>query len=359
MTKKKLSITINIYKITVNIQFMEGIMAAQKINPKECPYYLNEFFTYQRVVKLKAERTLESYYIDLRLFLRYVKLTKGNIDPETPLNDITISDIPLELVKNFTKLDVLNYLSYVATDRQNTAKTRHRKLASLKVFYKCLYRDLNLIPENPTKDVDYPKMHEHLPKFLTLDDSIKLLENMNTEDPFYLRDYCIITLFINCGMRLSELVGLNMQDVNLNERSMRLLGKGNKERIIHINDACADAIVQYLSERTPSEAEPNALFLSNRGTRITNRRVQQIVDAALKDSNLDNQGYSTHKLRHTAATLMYQHGNVDTLILKEILGHKSISTTEIYTHIANDSVKEAMDASPLANIKNKKKSNKK
>jgi len=327
-------------------------MAQQKINPKECPHYLNEFFTYQRVVKLKAERTLESYYIDLRLFLRYVKLTKGNINPDIPINEIIISDIPLEMIKNFTKLDVLNYLGYVATDRQNTAKTRHRKLASLKVFYKCLHRDLNLIPDNPTKDVDYPKMHEHLPKFLTLDDSIKLLENMNDEDPFYFRDYCIITLFINCGMRLSELVGLNLQDINLDERSMRLLGKGNKERIIHINDSCADAIIRYLAERKHSELEPNALFLSNRGTRITNRRVQQIVENALKDSNLDNQGYSTHKLRHTAATLMYQHGNVDTLILKEILGHKSISTTEIYTHISNDSLKAAMDASPLANIKN-------
>lgn len=333
----------------------EVLMALQKINPKECPHYLNEFFTYQRVVKLKAERTLESYYIDLRLFLRYVKLTKGNIDPNTSIKEIIISDVPLEMVKEFTKLDILNYLSYVATDRQNTAKTRHRKLASLKVFYKCLHRDLNLIPDNPTKDVDYPKMHEHLPKFLTLDDSIKLLENMNDEDPFYFRDYCIITLFINCGMRLSELVGLNLQDINLDERSMRLLGKGNKERIIHINDSCADAIVKYLDERKHSETEPNALFLSNRGTRITNRRVQQIVDNALKDSNLDNQGYSTHKLRHTAATLMYQHGNVDTLILKEILGHKSISTTEIYTHISNDSLKAAMDASPLANIKNKKK----
>lgn len=331
-------------------------MASQKINPKECPRYLNEFFTYQRVVKIKAERTLESYYIDLRLFLRYVKLTKGDIDPKTPINQITISDVPLELVCNFTKLDILNYLSYVATERNNAAKTRHRKLASLKVFYKCLYRDLNLIPDDPTKDVDYPKMHEHLPKFLTLDDSIKLLENMSDEDPFYYRDYCIITLFINCGMRLSELVGLNMQDVNLDERTMRLLGKGNKERIIHVNDACADALVKHMSERKPSQEEPNALFLSKRGTRITNRRVQQIVDNALKDSNLDNQGYSTHKLRHTAATLMYQHGNVDTLILKEILGHKSISTTEIYTHISNESLKEAMDASPLANIKNNKKS---
>lgn len=329
------------------------------INPAECPYYLNDFFTYQRVVRLKSERTIESYYVDLRLFLRYLKVKHGVVPQDTPFKFIDIADVPLEYIKSFTKLDALQYLNYVASVRGNTAKTRHRKLASLRMFFKCLYRDLNIIDSDPTKDVDYPKMHEHLPKFLTLDESINLLENMNTDDPFYLRDYCIITLFINCGMRLSELVGLNMQDINLDERSMRLLGKGNKERIIHINDACADAIVSYLPTRKESETERNALFLSKQGNRISNRRVEQVVENALKDSNLDNRGLSTHKLRHTAATLMYQHGNVDTLVLKEILGHKSISTTEIYTHISNDTLKEAMDASPLANIKNKKKPEKK
>ena len=329
------------------------------INPAECPYYLNDFFTYQRVVRLKSERTIESYYVDLRLFLRYLKVKHGVVPQDTPFKFIDIADVPLEYIKSFTKLDALQYLNSVASVRGNTAKTRHRKLASLRMFFKCLYRDLNIIDSDPTKDVDYPKMHEHLPKFLTLDESVNLLENMNTDDPFYLRDYCIITLFINCGMRLSELVGLNMQDVNLDERSMRLLGKGNKERIIHINDACADAIVSYLPTRKESETERNALFLSKQGNRISNRRVEQVVENALKDSNLDNRGLSTHKLRHTAATLMYQHGNVDTLVLKEILGHKSISTTEIYTHISNDTLKEAMDASPLANIKNKKKPEKK
>ena len=333
---------------------MEGAMAYGKIDPKECPPYLNEFFTYQRVVKIKSERTLESYYIDLRLFLRYIKLTKIGVPDGTSMNEISITDLPIEYVSSVSKLDILNYLSYVATERNNTAKTRHRKLASLRVFYKCLYKDLDLIPNDPTKDVDYPKMHEHLPKYLTLDDSIKLLNNMNDEDPYYYRDYCIVTSFINCGMRLSELVGINLQDIDLNERSLRLLGKGNKERIIHINDACASAVVQYLNERPVSQSEPNALFLSKRGTRITNRRVEQIVENALKDSGLDNQGYSTHKLRHTAATLMYQHGKVDTLVLKDILGHKSIATTEIYTHISNESIKDAMDASPLANIKNTK-----
>lgn len=325
------------------------------INPDECPYFLNDFFTYQRVVLLKSEKTIDTYFIDLRIFLRYLKVKNGVVPPNTPFNMIDISDVPLEYIKSLTKLDILQYLNYVASDRKNTAKTRHRKLASLRLFFRCLHRDLELISEEPTKDVDYPKMHEHLPKFLTLDESIKLLENMNTEDPFYLRDYCIVTLFINCGMRLSELVGLNMQDVDLDERTMRLLGKGNKERIIHVNDACADAILTYLPTRKPSDKEPNALFLSKQGSRITNRRVEQIVDNALRDSNLDNRGLSTHKLRHTAATLMYQHGNVDPLMLKEILGHKSISTTEIYTHISNDGLKQAMDASPLANIRNKNK----
>lgn len=325
------------------------------IDPSECPYFLNDFFTYQRVVRLKGERTIEAYYIDLRLFLRYLKVKKGDVPKDTPFKLIEIKDVPLEYIKSFTKLDALQYLNYVAAERGNSAKTRHRKLASLRIFFKCLYRDLNLIDSDPTKDVDYPKMPEHLPKYLTLNESINLLENMNTDDPFYLRDYCIITLFVNCGMRLSELVGLNMQDIDLDERSMRLLGKGNKERIIHINDACADAIVTYLPTRKKSEKEPNALFLSNRGTRLCRRRVEQIVENALRDSNLDHRGLSTHKLRHTAATLMYQHGQVDTLMLKEILGHKSISTTEIYTHVSNDKLKESMDASPLANIKNKHK----
>ena len=247
------------------------------INPDECPYFLNDFFTYQRVVLLKSEKTIEAYYIDLRVFLRYLKVKKGVVPKDTPFKNIDISDIPIEYIKSLTKLDILQYLNYVAAERNNSAKTRHRKLASIRLFFRCMYRDLGLIDSDPAKDVDYPKMPDHLPKFLTLDESINLLENMNTEDPFYLRDYCIVTLFINCGMRLSELVGLNMQDVNLDERSMRLLGKGNKERIIHINDACADAIVSYLPTRKQSDKEPNALFLSKQGSRLCNRRVEQIV----------------------------------------------------------------------------------
>lgn len=325
---------------------------ASKINRKECPDFLNDFFTYLRVVKNRTERTIESYFIDLRLFLRYLKIYREVVPPDTPMEDITISDMEIEWVTEIEKKDIYDYLSHVATNRHNNAQTRHHKLASLKVFYKFLRTEMEVIEIEPTKDVDYPKLGEGLPKYLSLNDSIKLLSNMNPEHQYYYRDYCIITLFVNCGMRLSELVGLNIQDVNLDERTMRLLGKGNKERIIHINDACADAITQYLKLRRPVEENIHALFLSKRGTRITNRRVQQIVDDALRDSHLDNRGYSTHKLRHTAATLMYQHGGVDTLVLKNILGHKSIATTEIYTHINNESLAEAMDASPLSSIQN-------
>jgi site-specific recombinase XerD len=304
-------------------------------------------------------------------------------------------------------LDALEYLNFVATERKNSAKTRHRKLASLKTFFKCLHRDINLIPENPLKDIDYPKSHAKLPKYLTLNESVNLLRNIDENGPYFDRDYCILTLFINCGMRLSELTGLNIQDINLDERSMRLLGKGNKERIIHINDACAFALDAYLKIRNPSKDESigtnpkaktardapsgvvapsarggafetnpkaktardapsgvvapsargdkSALFLSKRGGRISNRRVEQIVENAFNAINLGNQGFSVHKLRHTAATLMYQHGGADTNVLKEILGHQSVSTTEIYTHVSDERVKTAMDANPLANIKRKQK----
>jgi site-specific recombinase XerD len=280
-------------------------------------------------------------------------MTKLNLPSDTPLDSIEIKDISLDMLKSFTKLDALNYLNYVASERNNSPKTRARKLSSLKMFYKCLNNNLNLLTENPVKDIDFPKLPQMLPKYLTLNDSIKLLTNFDTESPYFTRDYCIVTLFINCGMRLSELVGLNIQDIDFYEQSMRLLGKGNKERIIHLNNACVEALKAYLEDRQQLNTPEKALFLSKQNRRISGRRVEQIVINSLKECNLDNRGITTHKLRHTAATLMYQYGNVDTLILKEILGHKSIATTEIYTHISNDSIKDAMDASPLADINKK------
>lgn len=320
-----------------------------EINKDECPYYLNEYIFYMKVIKGRSERTIEAYYIDLRLFLRYIKLTKYNLPADTDIETISIKDLPAEILKQITLNDAIEFLYYTSSERDNHAATRARKASSLKSFFNYLFKNTNLIDKNPVKDLELPSLKKALPKFLTLEESLELLNNIKSSNP--VRDYCIITLFLNCGMRLSELVGLNIKDINLNEKTMRLLGKGNKERIIYINEACVDALKNYLKSRESSVKDPNALFLSSRGTRINKRRVQQIVEECLKHANLDGKGISTHKLRHTAATLMYQHGNVDTLVLKEILGHKSIATTEIYTHLSDEKLKKAADSSPLANVK--------
>jgi site-specific recombinase XerD len=251
------------------------------------------------------------------------------------------------------------FLNFIATERQNNARTRKRKLAALKTFYKCMVRDLGLLTENPVADLDYPKLPSSVPRFLNLEESRKLLSSMSTDNPYYIRDYCIVTLFINCGTRLAELVGLNLTSFSFDSRNMRLLGKGNKERIIHLNDACTFALEEYLAVRVPigtaaeKVKDPNALFLSKQLRRITPRRVEQIVENALKECNLDGRELSVHKLRHTAATLMYNHGNADAMVLKEILGHKSVSTTEIYTHLSPQRIADAMDNNPLANISRK------
>ncbi len=315
------------------------------------PYYLNDFLTYTKVIKIRSDRTVEAYYNDIKLFLKYLKRLRTNMPADTKLESVSIKDIPIDMLKDITLSDIYDFLYFASEDLKNNDRTRARKSSSLRAFFKYLSKQAHLLDSDPLKDLEMPSIKQKLPKYLTLDDSVNLLEAVaDSEDKYFERDYCIITLFINCGMRLSELVGINLRDINMDERTLRLLGKGNKERIIYINNACVDAVSAYLKVRPNSEAEPNALFLSKRGTRISRRRVQQVVENALKISGLDNRGLSTHKLRHTAATLMYQYGNVDTLVLKDILGHKSIATTEIYTHISNENLKNAIDASPLANI---------
>ena len=320
-----------------------------QINKNDCPFYLNEYLFYIKVIKGRAERTIEAYYTDLRLFLRYLKLTNCNLPSDTDFETISINDVPVELLKQFTLNDAIEFLYFTSNERDNNPATRARKASSIKSFFKYLTTNTTILDKNPVKDLEMPSLKKALPRFLTLEESIELLKSINSSNP--LRDYCIITLFLNCGMRLSELVNLNVNDINTTERTMRLLGKGNKERIIYINNACIDAINDYKISRENPKSEPNALFLSKFNKRISKRRVQQIVEDSLNAAGLDNKGLSTHKLRHTAATLMYQHGNVDTLVLKEVLGHKSIATTEIYTHVSNEKMKNAADSSPLSNVK--------
>jgi len=314
----------------------------------DCPAMLRDFLYYMLTIRGRSPKTVNAYYIDLRTFLRYIKRVKTNLPAETEISSISIKDVDVGMLGSITLSDVYAYLDYVYSQRENNAKTRSRKISSIRSFFKYLTATVHTLDENPVKNLELPSAKKSMPQYLTLEESIDLITNIHTT--YSQRDYCIITLFLNCGMRLSELVGIDVHHIRNN--TVKLLGKGNKERIIYLNDACLHAIEQYQKVRSPGKGgDKNALFVSSRGTRLSPRRVEQIVEQCLKTAGLDGQGYSPHKLRHTAATLMYQHGGVDIRALKEILGHENLSTTEIYTHVSNRQIEEAANRSPLSNIK--------
>lgn len=315
----------------------------------EAPQILIDFLGYMQTVKGKSPKTVDEYYIDLRTFFRYIKYLKKFVPENIVFEDITIKDVEIDLIASITLTDVYEYLNYLLVERNNNAATRARKISSLRSFFNYLVNKVGLLTTDPTKELDMPKKKTSLPKFLTLEQSIDLLNCVN--GPYKERDYCILTLFLNCGMRLSELVGINLNDIR-SDNTLKLTGKGNKERIVYLNDACISALNQYLKVRPKINLKDrNALFISKFNKRISPKTVQFIVKKYLAEINLDNQGYSVHKLRHTAATLMYQHGEVDIRVLKDILGHSNLGTTEIYTHLSNKQLQQAISSNPLAKIK--------
>lgn len=326
------------------------------IKRSENPDFVNDYITHISVVKGLSERTVEGYYQDIRQFLRYQKLAHSDVDEITfdMLSAVSIRDITIEDVKRTTLRDIQQYYSFLVSECDNHDKIRSRKATSLRSFFGFLTKQAMLLDYDPTTNLELASPKHALPNYMTLNESLDLLRTLTEQDnKAQLRDYCILTLFLNCGIRLSELVGLNLSSLNLEEHRMRVFGKGSKERIVFLNPACMAALEEYLTERRQADTDDPALFLSNQNKRISRRRVQQIVENALKAAGLDGRGLSTHKLRHTAATLMYQHGHVDVLTLKSILGHESISTTEIYTHLSDTALQEAMDHSPLADVKRK------
>lgn len=319
----------------------------------DCPEYVKDYLLNLKLIKDRADRTEEAYFIDIRTFLRYLKLKHGDVDTDTPYSKICVKDVPFSYLENLTLYDAYEYLNYLKEIRSNSTATRARKTSALKQLYSYLHNKAKMLDKNPLEDLEMPRIKNKLPKYLSLEQSIELLKNIDSKHKS--RDYCIICLFLNCGMRLSELVGLNINDYSKDNRTLRLFGKGSKERIIYLNDACIDALETYLKDRPSNSKDPDALFISQQLRRINKRRVQFIVEEMLKKAGLSNLGVTTHKLRHTAATLMYQHGGVDPLVLKDILGHKSIATTEIYTHLSNENLKKAAESSPLADQKPPKK----
>ncbi len=319
------------------------------------PPIIRDFLTYNETIKGKSSLTVDEYYRDLQTFFRYLLLIRGNADKKTPFEEIDISKVDAQLISTVTISDLYSFIVFCKDERDNNAATRARKTSTLRIFFKYLTSQIHLLETNPAEMLDSPKVKNGLPKHLSLEDSIELLSAV--DGPNKERDYCILTLFLNCGMRLSELCGLNLSDISA-DGTMRLLGKGNKERIVYINDACAAAIKDYMAVR-PNDAieygDRNALFISRNKKRISNKTVQHIVKTYLEKAGLGGKGYSTHKLRHTAATLMYQHGDVDIRVLKDILGHANLGTTQIYTHISDKQIKNAIDSNPLSNVKNTKK----
>lgn len=327
------------------------------MNPKirtDAPPFVVEFLNYNEAIKSKSSATIDEYYLDLLIFLRYIKQLKGYADPSLSFDQIPINDISIEVLKTVTLQDLHAFLVFCKHDRNNNPTTRARKVSTLRSFFRYMTAQTHLLDSNPAELLDAPKQKKALPKHLTLEDSIKLLDSVNNMDnPNRQRDYCMITFFLNCGLRLSELCNMNLTDIR-SDGSVRILGKGNKERVIYLNEACVSALNDYLKVR-PVDGIPadhkNALFISRNKRRISNKTVQHIVYEALEKSGLDGQGFSTHKLRHTAATLMYQHGGVDVRTLQNLLGHANLGTTQIYTHVADDQVKRAVDANPLAHTK--------
>ena len=321
----------------------------------DCPGFLRDYLFYMLTIKGRSRLTVEGYYIDLRTFLRFLHLQKGLVPRDTPLEDIDISDSSLELVGSAQLSDVYEFLNYVFSEKSNNANTRARKVSAIRGLYKYLTNNVRLLASNPVENLELPATKKALPAYLTLEQCYELLGALDPADPHYRRDSCMVTLFLNCGMRLSEMSGLNVSSYR--DNTLRVLGKGNKERILYLNDACMDALNDYLAERKEYKkiVDQEALFLNRQGERLGQRRIQQIITGLLEKAGLSNMGFSTHRLRHTAATMMYQYGDVDVKVLQEILGHEHLNTTEIYTHVADVQKENAMASNPLAHYHRKKK----
>ena len=332
----------------------------------EAPEILRDFLAYHETVKAHSKRTVDEYFLDLRNFFRYMKQIRDPALADKQLDEIDIMDVDLDFVASITLTDIYGYMAYLSRDRvqnQNSrnpeyglnSASRARKIATIRSFYNYLTNKMHLLRENPVKDIDSPKLKKNLPKYLTLDESIQLLDSVDGKNQE--RDYCILTLFLNCGLRISELVGLNLNDIQ--GEALRVLGKGNKVRIIYLNDACQNALRQYLAVRRPIRGkDENALFLSSQNERISRSTVHAMVKKRLAEAGIDASQYSSHKLRHTAATLMLQNG-VDVRAVQEVLGHDHLNTTEIYTHVDNESLRVAAKANPLSRVKKPEKNEKK
>lgn len=315
------------------------------------PVFVQDFLIYMETIKGRSQRTVDGYLVDIRTLLRFLKVHKGlaKIDH---FHSIPIDDLDAAFMRSVSLHDLYAFLSFSSRELLNNANSRARKVSCIKSFWAYLHTKAKVLDENIAKDLDAPKIAKGLPKYLSLDESKELLDSIDGVNKQ--RDYAMVTLFLNCGLRLSELVGINLQDIR--DDRLTVIGKGNKERAVYLNEACVAAIADYLAVRPKDVKAPdqNALFVSRHKRRINTRTVQKAIQKHMQAAGLDTSKYSVHKLRHTAATLMYQYGHVDIRLLQEILGHTNLATTEIYTHVDNAQLRDATNRNPLASIKRTK-----
>ncbi|MBR5973806.1 MAG: tyrosine recombinase XerC [Clostridiales bacterium] len=318
---------------------------------------LEQYIRYMEAVQEKSPLTVKEYRYDLILLFRFLKYDRGivKLDEKTKFEDIPIDDIDEKFLNSISTDDLFAFMIYLSRNRKASSATRARKVATMKSFFKYLFQKKRIIKDDPSYDLETPRRAKRLPKYLSLDQSRDLLTAAEqSESESAARDFCIVTLFLNCGMRLSELRGINLSDIS--DDTLRVVGKGNKERTIYLNDACLSALEQYYPQRDlMKKKDKEALFLSSRGTRLSTQMIQIIIKKLFSASGIDPSSYSVHKLRHTCATLMYKYGQVDIRTLQQILGHQSVATTQIYTHVDEESLHDAVDKNPLAHFKNKKK----
>lgn len=309
---------------------------------------MEEYLAYMEAIKGRSPLTVKEYRYDLRLFFRFLRLQRSEIDKDTPIDEIPIDNVDAAYLKTISLTDFYAFLAWLARERNSSAANRARKVSTLRGFFSFCTSKRHYLEEDPTAELESPKLPKTQPEYLTLEQSKRLLEAIDPEtDRFYERNYCIVTLFLNCGLRLSELCNIDLND--LGTKTLKVTGKGNKERTIYLNNACINALDNYLDVRPTNAKEKDALFISRQGNRLAQSSVQRMIKKYMAKAGLDVEKFSTHKLRHTAATLMYQYGDVDIRLLQDILGHESISTTEIYTHLDEKQLEDAVASNPLAN----------
>ena len=326
----------------------------------EFPELIRRFANYKEVVQGCSTKTVTEYLFDLRTFSKYLLAERNSLPLEgEEFEKIDITGLDTEFFASVTRNVVYSFLSFLKNERENKNDARARKLSALKQFYKYCTARIMVFENDPVANIEGPKQPKKLPKHLSVDECVDLLDSVTNdkESKTRERDYCILTLFLNCGLRLSELCGINLTDFDKDMHMLKVTGKGSKERIVYLNDACRAAIEAYMPIRNvekPKISGERAMFLSRLGTRLSVKTVQWMVKKYLGEAGLEYKNYSTHKLRHTAATLMYQSGDVDIRVLKDILGHEQLNTTQIYTHVSDEHMEEAMSKNPLSSIKPKK-----